>query len=331
MKRKLVWLLILALIINASALMPAMAETTLASAKTPLYGASSDQIKNIRLACAAIDGVTVYNDGSYFSFNDTVGPRTSSYGYKNAINGRGVKVTGGGVGQVASTLYLALKKLSGITYEEKQTYGSKYTGEYVLSSKDAILVDYKAGLDFSLYNDGDYTFRIDLWVSDDYVNCALVSPNSGGGSTSGGGYASIFIDGTDALEDNIALAADSIYDTTLNRGDVFSFNDVVGPRTERYGYRAAVNGRGVRVIGGGVAQVASAIYLAVKDMDCITVLKKSTYGDNYNQAYVDDSDDAIVTDYTSGIDFTFRYTGYGTLNMYTYVDDGTLYCEVVET
>lgn len=328
-KRRLSWLLIAAMLVSLGAGVPAMAERTLATAKTPLYGASSAKISNIEQACEAINGTTVYDDGSFFSFNDTVGPRTASYGYRSAPNGRGVKVLGGGVAQAASTLYLALKKLDGIDYDEKSTYGSKFVEDYVDSSRDAILVDYKAGTDFSFYNNGDTSFRIDMWVSDEYVHCSLISPYGGGGE-SGEGFASIYLNGTSALVDNVTLAAESINDTTLGYRDVFSFNDVVGPRTERYGYRNAVNGRGVKVCGGGVAQVASALYLAIQDMDCITVLEKTTYGRNYNQDYVDDPDDAIVTDYVNGLDFSFRYTGRDSLSIYTYVEDDTLYCEAVE-
>ena len=127
----------------------------------------------------------------------------------------------------------------------------------------------------------------------------------------------------------------------LDSGDTFSFNDVVGPRTKKYGYRRAVNGRGARVLGGGVAQVASALWLAVKDMDDVAVLEKSTYGKryniekstygkHYNQRYVSDAADAILTDYASGRDFRFRYTGDSSLTIYAYVDDGWLYCEVYE-
>ena len=103
----------------------------------------------------------------------------------------------------------------------------------------------------------------------------------------------------------------------------------MGPRTQRYGYQKAVNGRGVKVVGGGVAQVASAIYMAVKDMDCVEIVDKSLYRD-YNQDYVADSADAIAVDYSDGLDFSFRYIGYGTLSVYTQLIDDVLSCEIVE-
>ena len=123
------------------------------------------------------------------------------------------------------------------------------------------------------------------------------------------GSAVINVDGNSALKSNIGLACEAISGVTLEPGETFSFNDVVGERSEGNGYETALNGRGVKVVGGGVAQVASALWLAAKDADDITVTKVSTYGKKYNQSYVDDADDAILTDYNAKIDFCFRYDG----------------------
>ena len=126
----------------------------------------------------------------------------------------------------------------------------------------------------------------------------------------------------------MALAADSVNDTVLTHGDTFSFNDIVGPRKKSFGYVRATNGRGARVTGGGVAQVASALWLAIKGSDSFAVVEKTTYGKKYNQRYVSSSADAILTDYSSGRDFSFRYTGAGSATIYTYVTDGWLYCDI---
>ena len=142
------------------------------------------------------------------------------------------------------------------------------------------------------------------------------------------GSASIYCGNDKKLLNNIDLAATTIYDTTLLSGDTFSFNDVVGPRTKEYGYVRAINGRGVETTGGGVAQVASALWLAVKNAGDITVVEKSTYGEKYNQSYVSNSADAILTDYSDDIDFEFRYDGWGSITIYTWTDSERLYCEI---
>jgi len=298
--------------------------------QTPLNYSSAAKINNIELAVYAIDGVTL-RYGDTFSFNDVVGPRTTARGYRSALNGRGVKVIGGGVAQAATTLYLALLHMDDIEYNRLYTYNDRFTDDYVSSGYRAVITDYDDGIDFSFtsYYSGEIT--ISMWVDSKTVYCFLSL--SGGGSGYGGdlvGYASTPLFGTSNKIANIELASNAIYGTTLRRQDTFSFNDVVGPRTDRYGYKKAVNGRGVQVVGGGVAQVASTVYLAVKNMNSVAVTKKSTYGSKFTEWYVDDVDDAIVTDYTDKVDFAFRYNGYGKLVIYTYVSGNDVICEIFE-
>ena len=140
--------------------------------------------------------------------------------------------------------------------------------------------------------------------------------------------ASIPLRGTDELINNVMRAADSINDTVLPMYGIFSFNDIVGPRTEECGFEPALNGRGVQVVGGGVAQVASVIWLAVRDLDEVVVLEKATYGKRYNQSYVESSNDAILTDYNSNQDFAFRNYGEATLTIHTYAWNDELICEI---
>lgn len=320
MKRNLTFLLALLMLITS---LPALADSSV-FVDTPLAGSTRARLENIRLAVDAINGTRVPY-GEYFSFNDLVGPRTPRYGYQSAINGRGVKVTGGGVAQVASTIYLALKELGdGIYYDEKQTYGRNYNGKYVERSSDAILVEY-GNVDFCFTNEYS-TFDIQLYIAGDSLCCELLLRGTGRAIST----ASFEIDGNRATRTNVTLAADSIYDTQLTHGDVFSFNDIVGPRTAKYGFKNALNGRGVTVSGGGVAQVASAIYLAVNDMSSIKITKKSTYGSNYTQSYVERNRDAILVDYAGKIDFQFEYIGHGMLSIAPYVDGQTLVCDIYE-
>ena len=141
------------------------------SASTYIYDSTSALRNNIDLAIMSLDGITVWSDDS-FSFNDLVGPRTAAYGFEKAVNGRGVTVVGGGVSQVATTLYLALKERGDIAYIDKQVYGSRFTGDYVSSGSDAILTDYKNEIDFSFINEGN-SFTIEMWRSGSTVYCSL--------------------------------------------------------------------------------------------------------------------------------------------------------------
>ena len=321
MKRWMSVLTALALLVSALCV-PALAADYV-SASTPL-GLSGARISNIRLAADAVNGTAVPYGGS-FSFNGVVGARTSQRGYQSAENGRGVSVVGGGVAQVASTLYLALEQIDGISYDALKTYGDSYNQSYVSDPADAILVDESVGTDFAFTNyHGDMT--IQMYISGDQLVCALNFDSVSGGTARS--EATIYLSGTDALRNNVSLAAQAVNGTTLSSGDTFSFNDIVGERSQSRGYQSALNGRGVKVVGGGVAQVASAIWLAVKDLSDVVIVEKSTYGSRYNQNYVDSSADAILTDYGAGTDFSFRYTGTGSITIETYVSGDALVCRV---
>lgn len=68
-----------------------------------------DRTVNVRIACNAINGVVIH-PGQTFSFNYFVGKRTYDRGYKNApviANGQVVEGIGGGICQVASTMFNA--------------------------------------------------------------------------------------------------------------------------------------------------------------------------------------------------------------------------------
>ena len=368
--------LALILVFTLLAAVPTALASEYYSARTPLAGSGKAKLNNIELAVEAING-TYIPYGESFSFNETVGRRTTNRGFQKAPNGRGVMVTGGGVAQVASTLYLALLQVRGdIEIDPVKTYGSRFNDNYVTDVSHAIITDYDADIDLSFTNNED-DMTIDMWANDKYVYCSItvgedtdsvgVSFGSSEGSasssnvrdllgmditgqgtqyaSSGSGWfftsegddgderellgsASLDCGGDKKVLGNVELAAESVNDTTLEDGDVFSFNEVVGPRYKKYGYVEAINGRGAKVTGGGVAQVASVLWLAVKDMDDISIVEKSTYGSKYNQSYVDSSSDAILTDYSAGRDFSFRYTGDGSITIYTYVTDGWLYCEI---
>lgn len=322
--------LITGVMLALCALPAAVADSAYYTGSTPVSSATVAQYTNIQLAAAALNGWYIPAGGT-FSFNDAVGPRTTANGYVSAENGRGSDKVGGGVSQVATTLYLALLQIPGIRYTQISTYGDRFTAGYVSDGALAVVTDYEAGTDFA-FTAGNDPLTIRCWADGVYLYCEVETGGSGQSAAGGQGaligQAAFDIHGSDGLINNISRAAESANGTVLASGQVFSFNDVIGPRTEAYGYVSAVNGRGVNVVGGGVAQVASVMWLAVKDMDTMTVTEKSTYGKRYNQGYVSSSDDAIVTDYNAGTDFAFRYDGEGSVTISVYIVENSLVCEI---
>jgi vancomycin resistance protein YoaR len=84
--------------------------TRLLSAYRTAYSGTYDRIRNLQLAVAALDG-TLIAPGKEFSFNREVGPRTKEKGYRPApviINGEYKDGVGGGVSQVATTVFNAV-------------------------------------------------------------------------------------------------------------------------------------------------------------------------------------------------------------------------------
>lgn len=139
-------------------------------------------------------------------------------------------------------------------------------------------------------------------------------------------FTPITVDGSNYLN-NLDTCIAAIDQTTLSTDEVFSFNQAVGARSEERGYCAALNGRGVEVVGGGVAQVATTLYLAIKHMDGMEVVEKNTYGSDFCEDYVPDASDAVMADYDQRTDFQFVNHG-DAVTIQLWRDDGKVYCSV---
>ncbi|NLK52634.1 MAG: hypothetical protein GX295_09365 [Syntrophomonadaceae bacterium] len=109
---------------------------------------------------------------------------------------------------------------------------------------------------------------------------------------------------------NIKVAAEAIDNHLLAPGETFSFNQVVGPRSQEAGYKEAlviVKNEMVPGLGGGVCQVSTTLYNAVLRANLL-VVERSNH--SLPVSYVPVGWDATVT--YGGIDFKFRnpYEGY---------------------
>ena len=135
---------------------------------------------------------------------------------------------------------------------------------------------------------------------------------------------------SDAQINNILLAVQAIDGVRMEFGEEFSFNEIVGERSAERGFEAAENGRGVKVIGGGVAQTATTLYLALTQRDDIEYSSIYTYNENFSASYVTSGYDAIATDYAAGLDFAFNSYHDGALVIYMWMDDDSLCCYVTE-
>ena len=139
---------------------------------TAPHTAQAGRTKNLELACKAIDG-TILNPGDEFSFNKIVGERTPEKGYQSAIvyqtGGKSEAEAGGGVCQVASTIYTACL-YADLKVTERSPH--MFTVTYVQLGMDATI--YWGSLDYKFVNSTDHPLRIDASVSGGYVHVKLV-------------------------------------------------------------------------------------------------------------------------------------------------------------
>lgn len=103
---------------------------------------------------------------------------------------------------------------------------------------------------------------------------------------------------------NLRLATERIHGKRLNPGEIFSYNDTVGSRTQQQGFYMApviVNGKLVPDWGGGVCQVSSTLYNAVL-LANLDIVERSNHG--LAIGYVPLGFDATVVD--GQLDFKFK-------------------------
>lgn len=142
-----------------------------------LLGACSSQISgggnrlaNIKLAAKFCNG-KILMPGEIFSYNDTVGSRTSARGFLMStayVNGLTVNDIGGGVCQLSSNIYLATLRAN-LDIVERYNHG--YTVGYLPDGLDATV--YYGSLDYRFKNSTKYPIKILASVSGATLNVSI--------------------------------------------------------------------------------------------------------------------------------------------------------------
>ncbi len=103
---------------------------------------------------------------------------------------------------------------------------------------------------------------------------------------------------------NMQLAANAIDYTIIENNNVFSFNNIVGPRTEDRGYKSAtifVGKEKEQGLGGGICQISSTVYMAAKKAQ-LKILER--YPHSMPVTYCSRDDEATVS--WGYLDFRFQ-------------------------
>lgn len=123
------------------------------------------------MASSAFSG-TVLNCGDIFSYNGTVGQRTTARGYQAApayVKGETVDEIGGGVCQPSSTLYLACLKSN---LEITERYAHRYAPTYIEWGMDATVS--WGGPDYRFTNNTDYPIKLVATYAKGYLTVKIL-------------------------------------------------------------------------------------------------------------------------------------------------------------
>lgn len=105
---------------------------------------------------------------------------------------------------------------------------------------------------------------------------------------------------------NITIVRDRLNGYVLENNQTFSFNEVCGPYGQDDGFKEATillsNGKKDKGYGGGVCQLSSTLYNAVKDMD-VDITERHHHSAPVK--YVPENEDATVS-LQSNLDFKFK-------------------------
>lgn len=138
---------------------------------TTNYDASNiNRNNNLMLAAKKINN-TIVNPGEVFSYNQTVGQRTISSGFKEAkayANGKVVLDVGGGICQLSSTLYNSVM-LSNLEVTERKSHYFKTS--YLPAGRDATVS--WGSIDFKFKNTRKYPIKIVAKAQDGIVKVDL--------------------------------------------------------------------------------------------------------------------------------------------------------------
>ncbi|MCR5090180.1 MAG: VanW family protein [Oscillospiraceae bacterium] len=124
---------------------------------------------------------------------------------------------------------------------------------------------------------------------------------------------------------NIHLAADKLNGAVVLPGQVFSYNNTIGERTEEAGFLLAgayADGEVIEEVGGGICQVSSTLYCAAMYAQMTTTMRQNHY---FAVGYLSMGYDATVS-WTSP-DYRFRNDREYPVKIVTYYDDHSVTVE----
>lgn len=140
---------------------------------------------------------------------------------------------------------------------------------------------------------------------------------------------SSWYEGTEERATNVRLATEACHETVIASGETFSYNEIVGERTEERGYKSAIQyaaGQITEGIGGGICQVSSTLYCAALYAD-LEILNRVNHSRRVE--YVPYGMDAAVSWGT--LDFCFRNNTEHPIKIEAEYEDDTVFIRIMGT
>ena len=142
---------------------------------TTIFEGDDSWNTNLKLVCDLLDG-KIIKSGDEFSLNELIGEPTTKAGYrpvKMYIGKSYREVIGGGISQVASTLYTCTLMAD---LEVLERHSHSYVTPYIDAGFDAEV--YYGLLDFRFRNNTDQPIRIDVTVAGGTVTITIIGTDS---------------------------------------------------------------------------------------------------------------------------------------------------------
>ncbi len=150
----------------------------LSSYSTPILTEDENRYNNIKIVSDRLDGFLL-EPGEEFSFNNELGPYGKDDGFLKAkillSNGKESIGYGGGVCQLSTTLYNAVKELDGIQITEHHHHSTPVA--YVPQNQDAT-VSLQSDLDFKFKNNNNYAIKFETMYDPDTLTVIVYKKTS---------------------------------------------------------------------------------------------------------------------------------------------------------
>lgn len=128
---------------------------------------------------------------------------------------------------------------------------------------------------------------------------------------------------------NLKLACKAINGKLVRPGETFSYNQTLGQRTEKKGYKPAgayMAGKTVETIGGGICQVSSTLYYACLKAD-LEIVERTAHG--YTVSYMPYGMDATVS--WGSLDYKFKNNTDYPIRIEAWVSGGQVHVKLIGT